>query len=94
MIGASCIGACKRSVSFPFVFGDKALRKRHRGMVISERRLRVVYSAVKSYQGKQEEKFGLLCTERVLKEIATVYRNDESTFGAQKFCVIPKRGLQ
>ena len=36
-LGASCIGAYKRSLSFPFVFGDGALRKRHKGMVISEK---------------------------------------------------------
>ena len=34
----------RETFSYPFVFGDGAIRARHKGMVISERRCRAVYN--------------------------------------------------
>ena len=94
-LAASCIGTHKRSLSFPFVFGDGAIRKRHKGMVISERGCRAVYSAVK----KPAKRSGRAIQASVYREsfsgrIAAVYSNDERRFGAHKFCVIPKESYR
>ena len=35
-LGVSVIGTHKRDLTYPFVFGDGAIRVRHKGMVVSE----------------------------------------------------------
>ena len=44
---ASAIGTHKRSLDFPFVFGEGNISKKHKGMVIAERGYRSTYSAHK-----------------------------------------------
>ena len=46
-LGATAIGSHKRSLDYPFVFGDGPISKKHKGMIVSEKGCRAVYSATK-----------------------------------------------
>ena len=72
-LGATGIGTHKRSLDFPFVFGDGAVLKRHKGMEISEQGCRAIYSA---------ENKGVRGAGRPLE--AAVYR--ERFWGVSRLC--------
>ena len=50
------LGTHKRSLDFPFIFGDGKINKKHKGRVISEKGCRATYSAItKTKTGKEIE---------------------------------------
>ena len=94
-LGATGISTHKRSLDYTFVFGDGLMRKRQKGMVISERRCRAVYSATRnlsSSQGKPVKEVVYL--ESCSGRIAAVYHDNARLLGAHSFTLTPKAGSQ
>ena len=94
-LGAIGIGTHKRSLDFPFVFREGPIRKKHKGMAVSEKGCRAVYSATRrpmGYGGKSVQ--AVVYRESCTGRIAAFYHNNQRMFGAQKFSLIPKKGYR
>lgn len=88
-LGAIGLGTHKRSLYYPFCFGDGALSKRHKGLKISEKGSRALYSARKrKHRGSDIEEIAY--RESYAGRIATIYHNAPSMFGACRYTILPK----
>eukprot|EP00178_Gracilaria_changii_P016681 TRINITY_DN479_c3_g1_i11.p1 TRINITY_DN479_c3_g1~~TRINITY_DN479_c3_g1_i11.p1 ORF type:complete len:1373 (+),score=138.00 TRINITY_DN479_c3_g1_i11:3191-7309(+) len=90
-LGATGIGTHKRSLDYPFVFGEGKVRNRHKGMVVQEKGCRAVYSATrlaKERNGREVQ--ALVYRESYSGRIASVYHNNRKLFGAHLFTLVPK----
>lgn len=88
-LGATGLGTHKRSLDFPFKFGETRNAKRHKGMEVSEKGCRVVYSATKKPSSGGRRVQAALYRESVSGMIAAMYHNDEKLLGAHKFTLLP-----
>lgn len=82
-LGATGTSRNKRSLDYALVFGDGPITKRHKGIVVSERGCRAVYSATRtpsSNQGKPVQAF--VYRESCSGKIAAVFHNNARLFGA------------
>ena len=93
-LGATAIGTRKRSLDYPFVFGDGPISKTHKGMIVSEKGCRAVYSATKKAAASGKKVQALLYREGYSVTIAAMYHNDVENFGAHSYTLIPKNGYR
>ena len=94
-LGATGIGTHKRSLDYPFVFGNGPINKRHKGKFVSEKGCRAVYSAVwkpSGTNGKIVEAF--VYRESYSGRTAAMYHNDMHRFGSHTFTLTPKSGFR
>ena len=92
LLGAKTIGTHKRSYEFPFVFGDWPIRKKHKGMVFSEKGCRAVnYATQQGRRGSYNRQIqAAVYRESYYSRVAAVYTNNERLFSASKFTLVPK----
>ena len=65
-LGSTCFGTHKRSQDFPCVFGEGPIGKRHKGMVVSEKGCRAIYSVKQKIRSRSSrDKFRPPFTARV-----------------------------
>ena len=94
-LGATGLGTHKRSLDYPFVFGDGPITKRHKGMRVSERGCRAIYSATRrpqSCSGRAIE--ASVYRESYSGRIAAIYHNDKARFCSTRFTLIPKEAYR
>lgn len=97
VLGASLLGTHKRDLWYPFVFGDGAIRARHRGMAVSERGCRAVYNArlkntCAASCGRPIE--AVLYRESCSGRVAAMILNNPSKFHSRGFTVVPHDRFQ
>ena len=86
-LGSSCFGTHKRSLDFPFVFGEGPIRKRHKGMVVSEKGFRAIWSAkqkIPSGSSRRQVQASVY-RESFSGRIGAVYSNNERMLSSTKF---------
>ena len=94
-LGATGIGTHKRSLDYPFVFGNGPITKRHKGKFVSEKRCRAVYSAVRKPSGTNGKNVeAIVYRGSYSGRIAAMYHNDMHGFGSHTFTMIPKSGFR
>jgi B-box zinc finger len=96
-IGATFIGTYKRSYDYPFVFGDGAISRKHRGVRIAETGSRAVYSACKARKGTSEVIEAIAYRESTNGRVAAAIHNNIHLFGSEKFTLVPQyrfRGMK
>ena len=96
VLGASLIGTHKRDLWFPYVFGDGPISRRHRGMVVSERGCRAVYSARLKESSSRQERSAEACLyrESCSGRIAHMIHNNASLFPSRCFTVVVKEAFR
>ena len=91
-LGASLLGTHKLDLWYPFVFGDGPISGRHRGMDVSERGWRAVYTAGLKVRGgcashvRQAE--ACVYRESCSGRIAAIVHNNASLFPSRSFTVV------
>ena len=91
-LGASLLGTHKRDLWYPFVFGEGPISRRHRGMNLSERGCRAVYTArwkgggARSSQVRRAE--ACVYRESCSGKIAALVQNNASLFPSRCFTVV------
>lgn len=93
-LGATGIGTHKRSLDFPFVFGETALAKKQKGPKVAEKGCRAIYSATKKGQGFGRDVEADVYMESFSGRIAAVYHNNVKVLGAHKFTLVPKNNFR
>ena len=94
-LGATGPGTHKRSLDFPYVFGDGPGAKRHKGMPVSEKGCRAIYQAWKRLAGGS----GRPTEAAVYKEsaswrVAAMYHNNERMVSTGRFTLIPRSSFR
>ena len=92
-LGAMSLGTHKRSLDYPFIFGDGRINKRHKGRRISEKGCRSAYAAVKKCKKGQDIE-ACLYREAYSGRIAAYYHNNRRLFGSEKFTLVPRRAFR
>ena len=97
VLGASLIGTHKRDLWFPYVFGDGPISRRHRGMVVSERGCRAIYSArLKGSACNRQMRAVEACLyrKRCSGRIAAMIHNNGFPFPSRCFTVVLKEAFR
>ena len=95
-LGSTCFGNHKRSLDFPFVFGEGPIRKRHKGMVVSEKGCRAIYSdkqRIRSRYSRRQVQASVY-RESFSGRIADVYSNNERMLSSTKFKLVPREAFR
>ena len=99
------IGAHKRNLSHPFIFGSRKLIEKRKGRLLPEKRARAAFGARKLWDVKGNRLSrkrrvhveALACREAASGRIATAIHNDLSALGADLWALAPlgrRRGLR
>lgn len=95
-LGATLIGTHKGDLWIPFVFGDGPITRRHRGMVVSEKGVRAVYSAwLKKGRRSTTTRAIEACVyrESCSGRIAAFVHNNSRIFPSRCFTVVVKEAF-
>ena len=85
----------KRSLDFPFVFGNGPITKRHKGRSVGEKGCSAVCSAVRQPSGASGRTVrAFVYRESYSGRIEAMYHNDLTRFGSHTFTLIPKTGFK
>ena len=90
--GSTCFGTQNRSLDFGFVFSEGPIRKRYKGMVVSEKGCRAIYSPkqkIRSGSSRRQVQASVY-RNSLLGRIAAVYSNNERMLSSTKFKLVPR----
>ena len=91
VLNADLIGTHKRSLDFPFVFGEGPIRRRHKGVVVPEKGCRAIFSATKQLKhGRRVE--ACVYRESFSGRIAATVNNNQEKFGSSLYTLVPREG--
>jgi len=92
---ATGLGTHKRSLDYPFVFGEGPISKKHKGNKVSERGCRAVYSAKHRPSSSNRRNIEVVVyRESIGGRIASVYHNNDRMLGGHNFTLVPKQGFR
>lgn len=98
VLGASLIGTHKRDLWNPYVFGDGPISKKHRGMDVSEKGCRAVYTArLKNTVNRGSTvrvAEGCLYRESCSGRIAALIHNNRNIFPSRGFTIVSKESFR
>lgn len=97
-LGASILGAHRRDLTYPFVFGSDPMSRRHKGMAVSENGCGAVYVAtLKSNSSSRPIGRDLetcLYRKSYSSRIAAMVHNNRRLFKSRSFTAVPHNRLR
>lgn len=88
-LGAIGLGTHKKTLDYPFCFGDGPIAKKHKGMNICEKGTRAVYTATrKEKKGSSIE--AVVYRESYSGRVAVMYHNCQQLFSRKKYTIVPQ----